>query len=60
MDSKSSQLIANQLAFELREYLDRLLKIRSHRGMRHYWVGQTELHTARNDKYLIYMTFLGE
>lgn len=36
-DGKTSQLIANQLDFKMREDLDRLRKIRSHRGMRHYF-----------------------
>lgn len=36
-DGKTTQLIANQLDFKLREDLDRLRKIRCHRGMRHYF-----------------------
>eukprot|EP00190_Bangiopsis_sp_CCMP1999_P007308 CAMPEP_0198722304 /NCGR_PEP_ID=MMETSP1475-20131203/80_1 /TAXON_ID= ORGANISM="Unidentified sp., Strain CCMP1999" /NCGR_SAMPLE_ID=MMETSP1475 /ASSEMBLY_ACC=CAM_ASM_001111 /LENGTH=124 /DNA_ID=CAMNT_0044483207 /DNA_START=151 /DNA_END=525 /DNA_ORIENTATION=- len=36
-DGKYSQLIANQLDFKLREDLDRMRKIRCHRGLRHYW-----------------------
>ena len=36
-DGKYSQLIANNLDFKLREDLDRLRKMRSHRGMRHYF-----------------------
>ncbi len=36
-DGKYTQLIANQLDFKKREDLDRLRKMRSHRGMRHYF-----------------------
>ncbi|KAK4526481.1 hypothetical protein GAYE_SCF24G4397 [Galdieria yellowstonensis] len=36
-DGKYSQLIANNLDFKLREDLDRLRKIRAHRGLRHMW-----------------------
>mmetsp|Transcript_9355 Transcript_9355/g.19729 ORF Transcript_9355/g.19729 Transcript_9355/m.19729 type:complete len:154 (+) Transcript_9355:49-510(+) len=35
-DGKYTQLIANTLDFQLREDLDRLRKIRAHRGIRHY------------------------
>eukprot|EP01128_Nolandella_sp_AFSM9_P004628 TRINITY_DN20_c0_g4_i1.p2 TRINITY_DN20_c0_g4~~TRINITY_DN20_c0_g4_i1.p2 ORF type:complete len:157 (+),score=46.60 TRINITY_DN20_c0_g4_i1:179-649(+) len=33
----NKQIIANQVASSLREDLQRLKKIRSHRGLRHYW-----------------------
>ena len=36
-DGKYSQVFANGLDFKLREDLDRLRKIRCHRGLRHYW-----------------------
>merc|ERR1712133_118073 len=36
-DGKYSQLLANQLDTKLREDLERLKKIRAHRGLRHYW-----------------------
>jgi len=36
-DGKYSQLLSNNLDFKLREDLDRLRKIRAHRGLRHYW-----------------------
>jgi small subunit ribosomal protein S18e len=36
-DGKYSQLISNLLDFKMREDLDRLRKIRAHRGLRHYW-----------------------
>ena len=32
-----AQVFANGLDFKLREDLDRLRKIRCHRGLRHYW-----------------------
>ena len=34
---KSNQLFAQNVASKLREDLERLKKIRSHRGIRHYW-----------------------
>nr|CCQ18669.1 ribosomal protein S18 [Sycon ciliatum] len=36
-DGKFSQIISNQLEHKLREDLERLKKIRAHRGLRHYW-----------------------
>jgi len=36
-DGKYSQILANSLESKLREDLERLKKIRAHRGMRHYW-----------------------
>ncbi|XP_074604594.1 ribosomal protein S18 [Brevipalpus obovatus] len=36
-DGKYSQLTSNSLETKLREDLERLKKIRAHRGLRHYW-----------------------
>jgi ribosomal protein S13 len=36
-DGKYSQVISNALDAKLREDLERLKKIRAHRGLRHYW-----------------------
>merc|ERR1712002_1391090 len=36
-DGKFSQLLSNQLDNKLREDIERLKKIRSNRGLRHYW-----------------------
>ncbi|OAX78543.1 40S ribosomal protein S18 [Emergomyces africanus] len=36
-DGKDSQVLANQMESKLREDLERLKKIRAHRGLRHYW-----------------------
>jgi small subunit ribosomal protein S18e len=36
-DGKFSQVLSNQLEHKLREDLERLKKIRAHRGIRHYW-----------------------
>ena len=36
-DGKFSQVLSNQLDNKLREDLERLKKIRAHRGLRHYW-----------------------
>ena len=36
-DGKYVQLVSNNLDFKLREDLDRLRKIRAHRGLRHFW-----------------------
>lgn len=37
VDGKYSQLTSSNLDSKLREDLERLKKIRAHRGMRHYW-----------------------
>mmetsp|Transcript_15964 Transcript_15964/g.18039 ORF Transcript_15964/g.18039 Transcript_15964/m.18039 type:complete len:153 (+) Transcript_15964:191-649(+) len=36
-DGKYSQVFSNQLEQKLREDLERLKKMRAHRGVRHYW-----------------------
>ena len=36
-DGKYSQVMSNALDNKLREDLERLKKIRAHRGLRHYW-----------------------
>eukprot|EP01111_Echinosteliopsis_oligospora_P014156 TRINITY_DN526_c0_g1_i2.p2 TRINITY_DN526_c0_g1~~TRINITY_DN526_c0_g1_i2.p2 ORF type:complete len:129 (-),score=30.57 TRINITY_DN526_c0_g1_i2:98-484(-) len=36
-DGKTSQVISNNLDIKLRDDLERLKKIRAHRGLRHYW-----------------------
>jgi small subunit ribosomal protein S18e len=36
-DGKYSQVTSNALENKLREDLERLKKIRAHRGLRHYW-----------------------
>ncbi|GAA0140869.1 ribosomal protein [Lithospermum erythrorhizon] len=36
-DGKNSQVISNALDMKLRDDLERLKKIRNHRGLRHYW-----------------------
>lgn len=36
-DGKYTQVLANSLESKLREDLERLKKIRAHRGLRHYW-----------------------
>lgn len=51
-DGKWSQAVSNGLDNKLREDLERLKKIRSHRGIRHYWGvrvrGQHTKTTGRN------------
>jgi small subunit ribosomal protein S18e len=37
VDGKDSQVLANSMESKLREDLERLKKMRSHRGLRHYW-----------------------
>ncbi|KAG0214107.1 ribosomal 40S subunit protein S18B [Mortierella sp. GBA30] len=37
VDGKYTQLLANGLDNQMREDLERLKKIRAHRGLRHYW-----------------------
>ncbi|KAJ4809020.1 40S ribosomal protein S18 [Rhynchospora pubera] len=36
-DGRFSHLISNNLDMKLRDDLERLKKIRNHRGLRHYW-----------------------
>lgn len=36
-DGRFGQMLSNQLDNKLREDLERLKKIRAHRGLRHYW-----------------------
>jgi small subunit ribosomal protein S18e len=36
-DGKDTQVLANSMDSKLREDLERLKKIRAHRGLRHYW-----------------------
>lgn len=36
-DGKYSQVVSNNLDSKLREDLERLKKIRAHRGLRHFW-----------------------
>jgi small subunit ribosomal protein S18e len=36
-DGKDTQVVSNSLDSKTREDLERLKKIRSHRGLRHYW-----------------------
>jgi len=37
VDGKNSQVLANGVDSKLRDDLERLKKIRAHRGLRHYW-----------------------
>ena len=36
-DGKFSQAVSNTLDMKLRDDLERMKKIRAHRGLRHYW-----------------------
>jgi small subunit ribosomal protein S18e len=51
-DGKYTQVLSNSLDIKLREDLERLKKIRAHRGIRHYWGirvrGQHTKTTGRN------------
>ena len=53
-DGKFSQCVSNTLDMKLREDLERLKKIRAHRGLRHYWGirvrGQHTKSTGRRGK----------
>ncbi|CAL5219559.1 g1416 [Coccomyxa viridis] len=53
-DGRNSQLTSSQLDTKLREDLERLKKIRNHRGLRHYWglrvKGQHTKTTGRRGK----------
>ena len=37
VDGKNSQILSNGVDSKLRDDLERLKKIRAHRGLRHYW-----------------------
>lgn len=37
VDGKNSQILSNGVDSKLREDLERLKKIRAHRGLRHFW-----------------------
>lgn len=37
VDGKDSQILANGVDSKLRDDLERLKKIRAHRGLRHFW-----------------------
>lgn len=37
VDGKNSQILSNALDSKLREDLERLKKIKAHRGLRHFW-----------------------
>lgn len=37
VDGKNAHLTSNQIATKLREDIEAMKKIRSHRGLRHYW-----------------------
>lgn len=37
VDGKNSHILSNQIDQKLRDDLERLKKIRSHRGLRHHW-----------------------
>ena len=55
-EGTASQLIANQVASKLREDLERLKKIKSNRGLRHFWGlkvrGQKTCSTGRRGRTL--------
>merc|ERR1712072_588861 len=54
---KKSQVLSNQLDSKLREDLERLKRIRNHRGIRHYWGvkvrGQHTCTTGRRGKSMV-------
>merc|ERR1712098_588891 len=47
VDGKDSQILANGVDSKLRDDLERLKKIRAHRGLRHYWVSVSVDNTQR-------------
>merc|ERR1711890_165402 len=46
-DGKTGQMMSNVLDNKLREDLERLKKIRAHRGLRHYWGVLSVVNTPR-------------
>ena len=68
IDGKNSQILSNGVDSKLRDDLERLKKIRAHRGLRHYWGlrvrGQHtkttgKLFLNRNPAHLIILPFPG-
>lgn len=68
IDGKNSQILSNGVDSKLRDDLERLKKIRAHRGLRHYWGlrvrGQHtkttgKLSLSRNSAHLITLPFPG-
>lgn len=68
IDGKNSQILSNGVDSKLRDDLERLKKIRAHRGLRHYWGlrvrGQHtkttgKLSLNRNSAHLITLPFPG-
>ena len=63
VDGKSGQILSNAIDSKLRDDLERLKKIRAHRGLRHYWGlrvrGQhtktTGMYLCQDNIFLIYL-----
>jgi ribosomal protein S13 len=52
VDGKNSQILSNGVDSKLRDDLERLKKIRAHRGLRHYWGLRVRgQHTKTTGKY---------
>ena len=58
VDGKNSQILSNAVDSKLRDDLERLKKIRAHRGLRHFWGlrvrGQHTKTTGKQNQYILY------
>lgn len=59
VDGKNSQILSNGVDSKLRDDLERLKKIRAHRGLRHYWGLRVRgQHTKTTGEFALYMLML--
>ena len=61
VDGKNSQILSNGVDSKLRDDLERLKKIRAHRGLRHFWGLRVRgQHTKTTGASIFYLVFLVE
>jgi ribosomal protein S13 len=59
VDGKDSQILSNGVDSKLRDDLERLKKIRAHRGLRHYWGLRVRgQHTKTTGKAVVYLSIV--
>lgn len=59
VDGKDSQILSNGVDSKLRDDLERLKKIRAHRGLRHYWTLRVRgQHTKTTGSYITMSFYL--
>lgn len=60
IDGKNSQILSNAVDSKLRDDLERLKKIRAHRGLRHYWGLRVRgQHTKTTGMFSWFVCFVG-